>query len=131
LAGCGIAVVGTFLPWISATGPFGISISRTGIEGDGKLVAGLALVCAAVAGFAQLGRPATFTVGLVIFGLSVGELGLVIWIGSNLSNAISSLPSGTSILASLGPGLYMSAIGAVIAGVGGAVTLDSHGETGS
>jgi len=130
LVGCGVAILGTFLPWLTATGPFGISVSKAGIEGDGKFVVGLALVCAALAAFVLLRQPASFGIGLLVFLLGLGQLGLVIWVGSNISNAIASIPSDSPLIASIGPGLYMSGLGAIISGVGGIVAWTTMSSTG-
>lgn len=45
-----LVVIGSVMPWASLTTPFG-TVSAAGTEGDGKLtlVAGLALLCGAVA----------------------------------------------------------------------------------
>jgi hypothetical protein len=132
LVGCGIAIVGTFLPWISAIGPFGISISKAGIDGDGKFVVGVALICAADAAFTLLRRPASVAVGLIVFLFGLGQLGLVIWIGSNISNGIASLPSQSLIDASIGVGVYVSGLGAIISAAGGVMAwVAGSGRAGS
>jgi len=46
LAGAGIVVIGSLMPWVTVTTAFG-TVSRNGIDGDGKITALTALVFAA------------------------------------------------------------------------------------
>lgn len=115
LGGCIGAIIGTFLPWVPASGPFENGVSRSGIEIDGKFVTLLALICFGIAAFTLLRRPASLGIGILIFLFGFAELGLVIWVGSNISHAIGG--------AALGAGVYVSGLGAIAAVAGGIIAM--------
>lgn len=120
VAGSTCAIVGTFLPWIQATDPSsGDTISKAGIEGHyAMLVDLLAVITAGIGGFVVFRRRASAAVGLTITMLALAQLGLVIFVGSNLARGVVQLQAAGA-LASIGLGLYLTGLGAVGAVVGG------------
>jgi hypothetical protein len=122
--GCGCAIVGTFLPWIQATDPSsGDTITKAGIEGHyAMLVDLLAVIAGGIGGFVGFRRRASAAVGLTITMLALTQLGLVIFVGSNLARGVVQLQAAGA-LASIGLGLYLTGLGAVVAAVGGVLAL--------
>lgn len=119
VVGSSCAIVGTFLPWIEATDPSsGITLTKAGIEGHyAMLVDLLAVIAAGFGGFVLFRRPASAAVVLTLTMLALAQLGLVIFVGSNLSRGVVQLQA-VGALASIGLGLYLTGLGTVVAVVG-------------
>jgi hypothetical protein len=111
LAGSGIAAVGTLLPWVSLG-----FISANGIDtDDGKLAMGLALVGAALAGGVLAWRRRWLAIIGVLAALA--SLALVIYeIAHVASTNVNAF--GSSEHLNPGSGLYLGAIGSVVATIG-------------
>ena len=122
MVGSGCAIVGSFLPWIEATDPSsGITLTKVGIDGHYAMVVDLmAFIGAVIGGFVLFRRSASAAVVLVIVVLAVAQLGLVIFVGTNLARGVVQLQA-VGAVASLGFGLYLTALGAVIELIGGIV----------
>lgn len=111
VVGALLVVVGSFMPWATLTSGFG-SASMAGTDGDGRLtmIAGLALAVLAV----SAGVHPTWwlrTVYLLAAALVAATTVLeIIWAGDRAAEASSELA-----VASVGPGLYMLLVGALIA----------------
>lgn len=120
LVGSGCAIGGSFLPWIEATDPStGITLTKAGIDGHYAMVVDLmALIAAAIAGFVLFRRAASIAAAFGIVLLAIAQLGLVVFVGSNLSRGVVQLKEAGAV-ASLGYGLYLTALGALIALIGG------------
>jgi hypothetical protein len=120
VVGGACAIIGSFLPWIEATDPSsGITLTKAGIEGHyAMLVDLLALITAGTGAFVLFRRPASTAVGLILTVLALAQLGLVIFVGSNLSHGVAQLQAAGA-LSSIGPGLYLTGLGTVVATVGG------------
>lgn len=120
LVGSGCAIGGSFLPWIEATDPStGITLTKAGIDGHYAMVVDLmALIAAAIAGFVLFRRAASTAAAFGIVLLAIAQLGLVVFVGSNLSRGVVQLKEAGAV-ASLGYGLYLTALGALIALIGG------------
>ncbi|MFC0864943.1 hypothetical protein ACFHYQ_21860 [Sphaerimonospora cavernae] len=125
LLGGGLVAVGSFLPWITITAPILGTVSRNGIDGGGDGVVtlvlgsilfaiGLARVTASVPGWLQR-LP-------IAFGALAGVIALADFGSVNEKLAEISPSSSAYVAASVGSGLYMVAIGAVFATIGGLVT---------
>jgi hypothetical protein len=112
------------LPWIVATDPAtGITLTKAGIDGHYAMVVDLlALISGAVAGFVLLRQHASAAVALAIVVLALAQLGLVIFVGSNLTRGVVQLQA-VGAVASLGFGVYLTALGAVTELIGGTVAL--------
>jgi hypothetical protein len=120
VVGSGCAIVGSLLPWIEATDPSsGITLTKAGIEGHYAMLVDLLAVCAAgIGGFVLIRRLASATLALTITVLALAQLGLVIFVGSNLSHGVVQLQA-VGAIASIGPGLYLTGLGTVVAMLGG------------
>jgi hypothetical protein len=120
MVGSGCAIVGSFLPWIEATDPSsGITLTKAGIEGHyAMLVDLLALIAGGIGGLVLFRRPVSTAFALTLTFLALAQLGLVVFVGSNLSKGVVQLQA-VGAVASLGPGIYLSGLGTVVALVGG------------
>jgi hypothetical protein len=120
VAGSGCAIVGSFLPWIVATDPMsGITLAKAGIDGHYAIVVDLmALISAAIGGFVLYRQHASGAFALAMVVLPLAQLGLVIFVGSNLSRGVVQLQA-VGALASLGFGIYLTALGTVTELIGG------------
>lgn len=119
--GGALAVLGSFLPWITATVAFAGTIERNGFDGggDGVFTAALGIIIAliGVALLARSGKARTARIGAIIAGLALGGLGLL-EIGS-VNDRIASLGSGTvSVAANVGTGLIVVEFAAVLTIIG-------------
>jgi hypothetical protein len=124
MAGSGCAILGSFLPWITAADPStGITLTKAGVDGHyAMLVDLLAATGAAIAGILVLRRQAPTALAAILTALAVAQLALVIFVGSNLSRGVAQLEAAGAT-ASIGAGLYVTAFGAFIALAGGAFLL--------
>lgn len=120
VVGSGCAIAGSILPWIEATDPAsGITLTRAGIDGHYAMVVDLmAFIVAAIGGFVLPRRPASIAFVVAIVVLALAQLGLVIFVGSNLARGVVQLQAAGAV-ASLGFGLYLAALGAIIELIGG------------
>ncbi|MCZ7542306.1 MAG: hypothetical protein M5R40_01630 [Anaerolineae bacterium] len=116
LLGAVALVVGSMLPWVTASTAF-MSVSRSGVPGDGviTLIIGLIVGLGALIARAKPGK----RLGLAysIFGLIAGAIALLDM--TNVGDVVASANEDTLIYASVGIGLYVVAIGAVLVFVGG------------
>lgn len=117
-----LAVVGAFLPWITASGAFGITISRNGFDGggDGIIAAalGILIVLPGVALLTRNGSPKTARSVACLGGVILGALAATDI--NSVNDRIKSLATGSSSVdATLGTGLILVgfAAGAAIVGV--------------
>lgn len=120
LIGGGLVLLGSFLPWITATAAFVGTISRSGIDGggDGLITAGIGLVIvvAGLLGFASPGAVSVARLGAVVAGIAAVALGIL---EINSVNArIASLDVQTAT-ATVGMGLYAVILGGIVAFIGG------------
>ena len=109
------AIAGSFLPWIQATDPeAGITLSKTGIEGHyAMLIDLMAVISAGIAGIILLRGSVPPQAAIALTSLALVELGLVIFVGSNLGRGVAQLEAAGAT-AGLGMGLYLTGLGAVI-----------------
>jgi hypothetical protein len=112
-AGGALIAAGSVLPWVTATGAFGISISRSGVEGgDGLITIGLGI------GIGLLGlsmvRGRNLSRWKLAFVASVVTLILIAIDYSVIQGRIDDL-ADDSIFATIGLGVWVVGIGAVIA----------------
>jgi hypothetical protein len=115
VVGAALAAVGTLLPYAEATGPFGISLSRAGVQTDGLLVLIASVFPAAVAGIVFL-RRAPGNASLVLsFVSALAVLGTLIYVWYEIARSGAAFPD---LDIQTGPGVYVSAVGAIVAIVG-------------
>lgn len=114
LIGGGLVLLGSFMPWASIASGFG-SVGVAGTEGDGKftLVLGIGVVVLGVVSRMSGKRLAVPQV------IACALAGIVAVIDiSNVSSKLAGVESAF-VHASVGPGLYLVLIGAVVGAIGG------------
>lgn len=112
-------VGGALLPWVSANSIFG-SMSKVGIEGDGMFTAGIGVILLLTALLAK-GKPGKiYSWAVSIFWLIA--FFLLVYTYTNVSAAVSNEASGM-LIASVGTGLYVSFLGAILAFIGGLIRI--------
>jgi tetratricopeptide (TPR) repeat protein len=109
-------LAGAVLPWISFTSMFG-TVSKAGYEGDGILTGGIGLPLLLIALLVKGNPGHSYSILGVIFALIAGVIAF--WDLSNVSSRVAEINADMSFLASVGPGLYITVIGAILAFVGG------------
>jgi hypothetical protein len=124
MAGGAAAIVGAFLPWATITAPFVGTISKAGIEGDGMFTAALGAGIGVVGWMAQRAAwPRVLAV--VAFLAIVGLGGIAAFEYSNVSSAVDGMP--TTVLASVGIGIYLTGAASVLAMIGWALLRKDAG----
>jgi hypothetical protein len=113
-----LAVVGSFLPWITATSPLVGTVARTGLDGGGdgviSLVAGVALVVIGLI-YLSTGWPsyeALIGAGVLVVVFAVHEY-------NGVTDRIAGLPTAAAALVQVGAGIYAIGAGGAAAAVGG------------
>lgn len=108
-------IIGALLPWASLTSlVLGTSLSAAGYEGDGLLTGALGLVFAIVA-LSRKGTPGKrYSIALGLAALVAGWIALSAW--ARLTVTVSGMDSSMS--ASVGPGVYLTIVGAVLGAIG-------------
>jgi hypothetical protein len=119
IAGAVMLGVGCLLPWATITTGFG-SASLNGIEGDGVIVLGIALVIG-IAGVAALDRVGKVPSIVIFTGASIALVVLAsdyLGVAEKLEEASSSVAR-----ASVGVGLYLCMAGGLVAIVGAVILM--------
>ncbi|HEX7620463.1 MAG TPA: hypothetical protein VF359_04620 [Anaerolineales bacterium] len=112
-------IVGALMPWVSANSMFG-KLSKTGIEGDGIITAGIGVILLLTALLAK-GKPGNiYSWAASLFGIIA--ICLLYYDYSNVSAAVSGIESDLMI-ASIGSGLYVSFLGALLAIIGDIIKI--------
>lgn len=118
----GLAILGSLLPWITATAPLVGTISRNGFDGGGdgiiSAALGIFIVLFGIAMLARSGSPRTGRIAAALCALVLGWVAITD-IGS-VNERINSLNAGTAV-ASVGSGLILVAFAAVLTLVGAGV----------
>ena len=115
LAGCALVAVGSFLPWVKITVLFG-TLSKDGIEGDGKLTLALAVLTAAVAWWGVKKIP-TLACGLVLVAVAVFEF-------ADAANRFARARAVSGLVhPSYGAGLYLVLLGSITICVGAVLAI--------
>ena len=117
LAGGIVVIVGSFMPWLTATAAFVGTISRSGIDGGGDgiftAIAGGLLALGGVARAMRSGSPRTARVLGVLSSVVAALIG-VMDIGNVNSKVADLTSSSTAVIATVGTGLYVVILGAAI-----------------
>ena len=134
VAGGALAVLGSFLPWLSVTAPLLGNVTRSGLDGGGDgiitLVIGAVLALLGVALILRSGSARRAVIGTVLTSLVLGVVA-VMDIGDVQTRGIlmeTSLATEGNMFAdavafSVGMGLYVILIGGVLGIVGSVVAL--------
>lgn len=130
MVGGALAVVGSFLPWVTASTVFG-SLSRSGVDrgGDGWITLGAGAVIALL-GLATMTRPNRAANLFIAIAAAVAFLVFILDF-SDIQGRVSALESNSQGLAlgGVGIGLWLVALGAVVAFVSSLLRRTSHKET--
>lgn len=125
--GSGLLVLGAFLPWVEADLGF-ISVEKNGIDGDGvfTLLMGGAAILLFWLVRSTAGRVLTLVAGIGATGVAFYDVVDV----QQAADELSSRSAVFSIEASVGVGLWMSAIGAIALVIGALLALRETAEKG-
>ncbi|ODU24648.1 MAG: hypothetical protein ABT15_00035 [Pseudonocardia sp. SCN 73-27] len=131
-----LAIVGSFLPWVTIrAGAFG-SLSVAGIEGDGiiTLIVGVLILAVGILRLVKPSIPALVQRLPILFGLVVVAIGVYVIINLNSTMAAAGGAGGgiaadlaAALDISLGFGLIMTIVGGVVAIVGGVIVSKQRG----
>jgi len=122
VAGAAAAIIGALLPWVTASAAFVGAISRNGIDGDGRLTAGLGLIAGIVAlvSFrAPTGPERANLIAVGVIGVIITAVGVYDYV--HVKNALDGLTAEQRrlIVATVGVGLYVTIAGGAAIVVGG------------
>jgi len=118
-----LIVLGSFLPWLTATAPFAGTITVNGMQGDGigdgviTLVLGMVTI---LIGVAQLTRnlPARWQLLPIATGILTGLIAVSAY--SSVQDRIDRVTAESNLVAaSVGPGIWTLFVGAAFAIAGG------------
>jgi hypothetical protein len=125
IVGSSIAVVGCFLPWISATAFIG-TVTRDGISTqDGEIIAGVATI-SALLGVVMLVRRVSLVVPLFLALTAAGAMWALAADYQDFNSRVASVGSTAGVVAEIGPGIYAAALGVVIWAIGAVAGLYRH-----
>lgn len=132
LAGGVLAVLGSLLPWITATAAFVGTISRNGFDGGGDgiitVVIGLAI---GLVGIAILARSVADRSGKIFALVGAAALGIVAVLDiQSVNNRLASL-DGNAVIGSVGTGLILIALSASITLVGAFIPTSAASDPAS
>lgn len=118
MAGGILLAVGSFLPWITVTAMFVGTISRNGVEdgGDGLYSLGLGVVICIIG---YLFRTGTRRMAIPTAILGTLSLGIVILEWSFVGDRVEGAKNKEGAIVSIGSGIYVMALGAVLTILGG------------
>jgi hypothetical protein len=129
IAGGALAILGSFLPWVTATAAFVGTIGRNGIDGGGDgmftIIAGIIAALCGIALLARSGRAIVARVGALICAAGLGYI-FIIDLG-NVNERISSIDTDFAT-ASVGAGLYVVGLAAVLLVAGGLFGIRSGNQ---
>lgn len=120
-------VAGALLPWANLTSAFlGMSVSKAGYEGDGLFTGaiGLILLISAILAKGKSGK--AYSIAATVFAVIAGLILISDLTGIN--TLVSNAESESGVMASVGVGIYVSIIGAVLATIGGLQKVPSLPE---
>jgi hypothetical protein len=124
-AGGTIAVVGCFLPWISASAFIG-TVTRDGISSpDGQILAGVAAI-SALLGVLMLARRVSLVVPLFLALTAAGAMWILAVDYQDLNSRVQGVGSTSGVIAEIGPGIYAAALGVIIWAIGAVAGLYRH-----
>jgi hypothetical protein len=130
LAGATVLVIGSFLPWITATAPFVGTITRSLMDGgsDGLFLDSVGGVVLLI-GLAMTIRGPMRGISLAAILTLVVAAVIVLFDYNDLQGRVANVTSASNlIIASVGAGPYVSAFGIVIAAIGSAMALFGRGS---
>jgi hypothetical protein len=121
LLGGVLIVLGSFLPWLTATAPLVGTISRNGMEGgDGiiTLVLGVVTILIGVTQLTATNLPTLVQRSTIVTGAITGIVAIINYL--NVQRRIEDVREESELIAaSVGAGIWTLIVGAVLAIVGG------------
>jgi hypothetical protein len=117
VGGCIMAILAAILPWIEKAA-FGFSLTIPERESAGLLLGILAVISAGIAGALLFRGPASGHVAIFLIALAVAQLGVGIWFGVNIVDAIRQGQSHLVLLTAIGTGAYLAVLGSASTLVG-------------
>jgi hypothetical protein len=119
LAGAAATVVGAFLPWVMVRAAF-LSVSKNGLDGDGRITAVLGLVVGIIVLVNLRGarNPSAALVGVGIIGALIALIGVVDFVDVKSRIADLSAEEARLVTADVGVGLYLTIAAGVATAVG-------------
>jgi hypothetical protein len=121
LIGAICLIVGTLLPWASVASVLGITISKAGYEGDGLISGGIGVLLL-LSALLSKGKPGKmYSPAASVFALVAGVVAILDII--NVSQVITRTSADSTVIASVGSGLYVTLLGALLGFVGGLVQV--------
>jgi hypothetical protein len=116
-AGGAIAVIGCFMPWISASAFF-VTVTKDGISSpDGEIIAVVAAICTLL-GVVMLARRVSLIVPIVLVLSAALAMWVVVVDYQDVSGRVASLGSTAGVLAQVGAGIYATGLGVIIWAIG-------------
>jgi hypothetical protein len=117
VGGCIMAILAAILPWIEKAA-FGFSLTIPEREPAGLLLGVPAVISAGVAGALLFRRPASGRIAIFLIALAVTQLGVSIWFGLNIVDAIREAQSHLVLITAIGTGAYLAILGSASTLVG-------------
>lgn len=114
VAGGVLVAVGSVLPWITAIGGFGITVSRSGVEGGDGLITVILGVAIGLFGLTML-RGRNLDRWRLAFLTSAATLVLIGFDYLLIEQRVKDVNRGDNVFASVGLGIWTVGIGALIA----------------
>jgi hypothetical protein len=129
LGGAVAMALGVFLPWVKLTAPIIGTISKAGIDGDGKLVLALA-VAVGVCGYLVLTSRGRMWASITALVIALAGAAIMIFEAIDTQNRFASItqslsgnPFAGAFSYGLDFGFYLTCLGVVACLVGGVVGL--------
>jgi hypothetical protein len=118
-----LIVLGSFLPWLTATAPFVGTITRNGMEGgDGiiTLILGVLTILIGVSQLTATRMPALLQRSSIVTGAITGAVAIYDYV--EVQRRIEDVKEQSELIsASVGAGIWTLIVGAILAIVGGVV----------
>ena len=112
-----MAILAAVLPWLEKAA-FGFSLTIPERESAGLLLGVPAVISAGIAGAVLFRRPASGGLAIFLIALSVAQLGVSIWFGLNIVDAIHQAQSHLVLITAIGTGAYLAMLGSASTLVG-------------
>lgn len=123
LVGASLGVIGCFLPWLRASGPFVGTVTRNGLNGDGLVILGASAI-AAVLSVVMLTKAPNWFLPLVVLALAGLTFFVVATDYGDISGRVTRLTSGdVKFVAEIGEGIYLAGFGAMVWAAGALLSL--------
>jgi hypothetical protein len=110
VGGCIMAILAAVLPLIEKAA-FGFSLTIPEREPAGVLLGVPAVISAGIAGVSLFRRPASRGLAILLIALAVAQLGVCIWFGLNIVEAIRQAQSRLVLISAIGTGAYLAMLG--------------------